>query len=271
MGLPGDQQRYPRVDLAIAGRTALLTASSRGLGRACANALAAEGVDVVINGRDEEALTAAGRQIRETYGVAVTTVSADISTADGRKALLDACPDPDILVNNNWGPPPGPWEDFEYEDWLGAVESNMLAPIMMIKSVVGGMKSRRFGRIVNITSQMVKSPFGVMGLSAGARTGLTGAVKALSREVARYNVTINNLLPERIDTERTVFMAKSQAEAEGITYEEARSRIADSIAAKRLGRPEEFGAACAFLCSDLAGYISGQNLQVDGGSYRGTF
>jgi len=185
--------------------------------------------------------------------------------------VLDACPDPDILVNNNWGPPPGRWEDFEYEDWLRAVESNMLAPIMMIKAVIGGMKKRRFGRIVNITSQMVKSPFSVMGLSAGARTGLTAAAKALSRDVAEFNVTINNLLPERIDTERQIYMAQQRAESAGITYEEARREIVESIAARRMGKPEEFGAACAFLCSVQASYISGQNLQLDGGSYRGTF
>jgi 3-oxoacyl-[acyl-carrier protein] reductase len=198
-------------------------------------------------------------------------VVADINTADGRRRLLEACPAPDILVNNNWGPPPGRWEEFEYEDWLQAVESNMLAPIMMIKGVIEGMKIRRFGRIVNITSQMVKSPFGGMGLSAGARTGLTAAAKVLSREVAEFNVTINNLLPERIDTERNIYMARKRAESAGITYEDARREIIDSIAAKRMGRPEEFGAACAFLCSEQASYISGQNLQRDGGSYRGVF
>ena len=259
------------MDLGISGKTALLTASSRGLGKACAVALAGEGVNVVINGRNTETVEATAEGIRGAFGVEVVAVAANIDTEEGRRSLLDACPDPDILVNNNWGPPPGQWEDFEYEDWLEAIEANMLAPIMMIKGVVGGMKERRFGRIVNITSQMVKSPFAVMGLSAGARTGLTGAAKALSRDVARFNVTINNLLPERIDTERTVFMAKSQAEATGTSYEEAREKIAESIAAGRLGEPDEFGAACAFLCSAQAGYISGQNLQLDGGSYRGTF
>ncbi|HEX6300000.1 MAG TPA: SDR family oxidoreductase [Acidimicrobiia bacterium] len=259
------------MDLGIAGRRALITASSRGLGRACAEALAAEGVHVVINGRHEETMKKTADAIAAAHRVDVVAVPADINTAGGREALLETCPDPDILVNNNWGPPPGAWESFEYEDWLGAVEANMLAPIMMIKGVVGGMRRRRFGRIVNITSQMVKSPFPVMGLSAGARTGLTGAVKALSREVAKDNVTINNLLPERIDTERQVYMARQRAESAGITYEAARQEIVDSIAAGRMGRPEEFGAACAFLCSAQAGYVSGQNLQLDGGSYRGTF
>ena len=225
----------------------------------------------MINGRTKETLEEAAEAIRRQTEASVEPVVADISTAEGRQRLLQACPDPDILVTNNWGPPPGRWEDFEYEDWLQAVESNMLAPIMMIKGVIGGMKDRRWGRIVNITSQMVKSPFPFMGLSAGARAGLTVAVKALSRDVARYNVTINNLLPERIDTERQVYMAQKQAEASGITYEEARQQIVESIAAKRMGRPEEFGAMCAFLCSEFAGYISGQNIQVDGGSYRGSF
>jgi 3-oxoacyl-[acyl-carrier protein] reductase len=259
------------MDLGISGRKALLTASSRGLGRACAEALAAEGVDVVINGLSSENLDAAAEAIESAHGVEVIPVRADINTEEGRAALLEACPDPDILVNNNWGPPPGEWESFEYEDWLAAVESNMLAPIMMIKGVVGGMRRRHFGRIVNITSQMVKSPFSVMGLSAGARTGLTAAAKALSREVAKDNVTINNLLPERIDTERQVYMARRRAESSGISYEAARQEMVDSIAAGRMGKPEEFGAACAFLCSAQAGYISGQNLQLDGGSYRGTF
>ena len=258
------------MDLGIAGRRALLSASSRGLGRACAMALAAEGVHVTINGRDEDQLAATAVEI-EALGVEVTPVAADVNTPEGRARLLAACPDPDILVNNNWGPPPGPWESFEYEDWQRAIEANMLTPIMMIKGVVGGMRQRRFGRIINITSQMVKSPFTVMGLSAGARAGLTAACKALSREVAADNVTINNLLPERIDTERSRYMARQRAESSGMTYEEARQEIVDSIAAGRMGTPEEFGAACAFLCAAGSGYISGQNLQLDGGSYRGAF
>jgi 3-oxoacyl-[acyl-carrier protein] reductase len=258
------------MDLGISGRRALLSASSRGLGRACAVALAGEGVHVTINGLREDHLAATAEEIR-ALGVEVATVAADVNTPEGREALLAACPDPDILVNNNWGPPPGAWQDFDYADWLRAVESNMLAPIMLIRAVVGGMRERRFGRIVNITSQMVKSPFSVMGLSAGARAGLTAASKALSRDVAADNVTINNLLPERIDTERQRYMAERRAESSGLTYEEARQEMVDSIAAKRMGRPEEFGAACAFLCSAQSGYISGQNLQLDGGSYRGAF
>jgi 3-oxoacyl-[acyl-carrier protein] reductase len=258
------------MDLGLAGRRALLTASSRGLGLGCATALAREGVDVTINGLDPANLETAAAQLRE-FGVAVTTVAADVNTVEGRQQLIEACPDPDILVNNNWGPPPGNWLTFEYEDWLAAVEANMLSPIMMIKAVVPGMQQRQFGRIVNITSQMVKSPFSVMGLSAGARAGLTAACKALSRDVAKDNVTINNMLPERIDTERSRYMARQRAESSGMTYEDARKEIVDSIAAGRMGTPDEFGRACAFLCAETSGYISGQNLQLDGGSYRGTF
>lgn len=257
------------MDLGLAGRRALLTASSRGLGLGCATALAREGVDVTINGLRADNLSAARSQLNQ-LGVEVQTVAADVNTVDGRAQLLEACPDPDILVNNNWGPPPGDWLSFEYEDWLSAVEANMLSPIMMIKAVVPGMQQRGFGRIINITSQMVKSPFAVMGLSAGARAGLTAACKALSRDVAKDNVTINNLLPERIDTERSRYMARQRAESSGMTYEAARQEIVDSIAAGRMGTPDEFGRACAFLCASESGYISGQNLQLDGGSYRGT-
>lgn len=257
------------MDLGITGKHALLTASSRGLGKACAVALASEGVHVTINGLNGDTLDAAASDIRQ-IGVTVTAVAADVNTHEGRAALLEACPNPDILVNNNWGPPPGDWVSFEYEDWLAAVEANMLAPIMMIRGVVGGMRERQFGRIVNITSQMVKSPFAVMGLSAGARAGLTAACKALSRDVAKDNVTINNLLPERIDTERQQYMARQRAAASEMSYEEARQEMVESIAAGRMGTPEEFGQAAAFLCSANSGYISGQNLQLDGGSYRGT-
>lgn len=234
-------------------------------------ALAGEGVNVVINGLTWSHLNDTTENIRNATGVDVTPVAADINTSEGRAYLLDACPNPDILVNNNWGPPPGIWEEFEREDWLDAIESNMLSPILMIKAVVGGMRDRRFGRIVNITSQMVKSPFPFMGLSAGARAGLTAASKALSLDVAKDNVTINNLLPERIDTDRQVYMAKKRAESSGMSYEEARHEIVASIAAGRMGQPEEVGAVCAFLCSTYASYISGQNIQIDGGSYRGTF
>lgn len=257
------------MDLGIAGRTALVCASSQGLGKACALALAQEGVNVVINGRDVAKLEATAEEIRQATGVVVTAVAADLNTEEGRAKLLAACPNPDILVTNNAGPKPKYLEDASHDDWLEVLEANMLAPVLMIKGVIPGMQERQWGRIVNITSAMVKAPFTVMGMSAGARSGLTAFCKSLSRRVARDNVTINNLLPERIDTPRQVFMAQSQAEATGTTYEEARQEIIDSLATKRMGRPEEFGAACAFLCSDLAGYISGQNLQLDGGTYPG--
>jgi 3-oxoacyl-[acyl-carrier protein] reductase len=266
-GEPGiGERRKAAMDLGIQGRTALVCASSRGLGKACAMALAGEGVNVTINGLDEARLASTGDEIRDRTGVEVTPVAADLNTENGRSALLAVCPAPDILVNNNSGPPPGNFEDWSHDDWLAGVEANMLAPVMMIKGVIGGMQERRFGRIVNITSAMVKAPFTVMGMSAGARAGLTAFSKSLSRRVAQDNVTINNLLPERIDTDRQVF-----AKAQGITYEEAREKIVQGLAAKRMGRPEEFGAACAFLCGDLAGYISGQNLQLDGGTYPGVF
>ncbi|MFC1664672.1 SDR family oxidoreductase [Pseudomonadota bacterium] len=257
------------MDLGISGKHALICASSRGLGKACALALAQEGVNVTINGLNSERLQQTAQEIRDATGVTVQAIVADINTDAGRQSLLDACPHPDILVNNNAGPPPGRFEDWDHDDWLTGVESNMLAPIMMIRGVIEGMEQRQFGRIINITSAMVKSPFTVMGLSTAARSGLTALSKSLSRRVAKNNVTINNLLPERIDTDRQVFMAKSQAKAEDTTYEQAREKIANSIAAKRFGRPEEFGAACAFLCSVQASFISGQNLQLDGGSYHG--
>jgi 3-oxoacyl-[acyl-carrier protein] reductase len=257
------------MDLGLAGRKAIVCASSRGLGKACARALAAEGVAVVVNGRDEERLAATAEEIRRETGAAVTAVAADLDTEAGRAALLAACPEPDILVNNNGGPLPGRFEDWDRSAWLAALEANFLAPVLMIRGVIAGMRARRFGRIVNITSAMVKAPLPPMGLSTAARSALTAACKGLSREVARDNVTINNLLPERFDTDRQRFMAMARAQMAGITVEEARAEIAASIAAGRLGVPEEFGQACAFLCSAHAGYVSGQNLQLDGGSYPG--
>ena len=257
------------MDLGIAGRHAIVCASSRGLGRACAAALVREGCNVVINGRDETALFAAAEQLREIKGGEVTTVAADINTAEGRAALLAACAEPDILVNNNAGPPPGNFASWGEEDWQGALEANLLAPAFMIQGVLEGMKARRFGRIVNITSAMVKSPHAVMGLSTAARSGLTALCKGLSNEAVAHNVTINNLLPERFDTDRQKFMAKAMMERQGLSMEQAREAIANTINAKRFGQPEEFGDACAYLCSAQAGFISGQNLQLDGGSYAG--
>jgi 3-oxoacyl-[acyl-carrier protein] reductase len=257
------------VDLGIEGRHAIVCASSRGLGFACADALAREGVNVTINGRDADALAAAAEQLASRHTVKVSAVSGDITEPATREALLAACPSPDILVNNNGGPTPGRFADWDRDAWIAALDANMLAPLAMIREVLDGMVERQFGRIVNITSAMVKTPLSPMGLSTGARTGLTSVAKALSRDVAHANVTINNLLPERIDTERQRQMAELHSSMANITVEEAYAHMAKSIAAGRLGRPEELGDACAFLCSAQAGYISGQNLQLDGGSYSG--
>ncbi|MGH0033063.1 MAG: SDR family oxidoreductase [Myxococcota bacterium] len=257
------------MDLGIAGRRAIVCASSRGLGRACAASLAREGVHVTLNARGAEALEETAREIRESHGVEVATVAGDVADDATREALLAACPEPDILVNNNGGPPPGRFQDWDREAWLGALEANLLAPVLMIRAVVDGMCARGFGRIVNVTSAMVKTPLLPMGLSTGARAGLTSVSKALSRQVAAHGVTVNNLLPERIDTDRQRFMAEMRAKAGGVSLEQAYDEMKASISAGRLGRPEEFGDACAFLCSAQAGYISGQNLQLDGGSYAG--
>jgi len=259
------------MDLGIAGRHAIVCASSRGLGFACADALAREGVHVTLNGRDEASLATAVEQLSSRHPVTITSVVGDIGDATTREALLAACPAPDILVNNNGGPPPGRFADWDRDAWIAALDANMLAPLAMIRAVLDGMVERRFGRIVNITSAMVKSPMSPMGLSTGARTGLTSVAKALSKDVAKANVTINNLLPERIDTARQRQMAELHASMANITVEEAYAAMARTIAAGRLGRPEEFGDACAYLCSAQAGFISGQNLQIDGGSYGGVF
>jgi 3-oxoacyl-[acyl-carrier protein] reductase len=259
------------MDLGIAGRRAIVCASSKGLGRACAEALAREGVQLTLNSRTSKALEAAAAEIRERHSVPVSCVVGDIEAESTRTALLEACPEPDILVNNNGGPPPGRFQDWDRATWIAALDSNMLAPALMIRAVLDGMVERRFGRIVNITSAMVKTPLAPMGLSTGARAGLTSIAKALSRQVAHANVTLNNLLPERIDTDRQRFMAQLRASTGGVSLEQAYDEMKKSIAAGRLGRPDELGDACAFLCSAQAGYISGQNLQLDGGSYAGLF
>ena len=257
------------MDLGIKGRRAVVCASSQGLGLACAAALAREGCDVFINGRDGGRLAAAQAAIAAETGVDVQAVTADITTESGRQALFDACPDADILVNNNAGPPPGKLADWDHAAWLAALEANMLAPILLIRAFLPGMRERKFGRIVNITSAMVKSPRPHMALSTTARTGVTAFAKAMSIDAAADNVTLNNLLPERIDTPRQQFMAERMMKAQNIDRAEARRRISESVAAKRFGTPHEFADACAFLCSAQAGFISGQNLQLDGGSYRG--
>jgi 3-oxoacyl-[acyl-carrier protein] reductase len=257
------------MDLGLHGKKAIVCASSRGLGKACALSLAREGADVVINGLHQDRLDSAQRELQALGAGQVTAVLADITTQTGRAALIDACPDADILINNNEGPPPGQFAKWQREDFQAAIDANFMAPVFMIQALLEGMKSRRFGRIVNITSAMVKSPRGPMGLSTSARSGLTAMCKGLSVEVAPCNVTINNMLPERFDTDRQQFMAQMAMQIKGISKAEAIAEIEASIAAKRMGQPSEFGDACAFLCSAQAGFISGQNLQLDGGSYPG--
>jgi 3-oxoacyl-[acyl-carrier protein] reductase len=256
------------MDLGIEGRNALVCGSSQGLGYACAEALLREGVNVTLNGRNAEKLEKAADALRGLGGE-VRVVVADQITAAGRDAIIDAGGDLDILVNNNAGPPPGVLKNWDVEALLGAVNANMIPAIQFMRAFIPGMRARKFGRIVNITSAMVKSPRYVMGLSTSARAGLTAISKAISIEVAADNVTINNLLPERIDTPRQEFMANRLMDEQGVDREEARRQIAATIAAKRFGRPEEFAAACAFLCGKQASFISGQNLQLDGGSYEG--
>jgi len=256
------------VDLGIAGRRALVCASSRGLGRACAEALAAEGVDVTVNGRDADRLAQTADEVRAAFpAVSVEAVTGDITTAAGREALLEACPQPDILVNNNAGPAPSPFLATTEEAWAQALEANMLAALMLIRAVLPEMIERRWGRIVNITSAMVTTPRGHLGVSAGPRAGLTAVCKGIARDVAKHNVTVNNLLPERFDTDRQRFMAERDMRQHGISMQEARERIAQTVAAGRMGRPEELGATCAFVCSAHAGYMSGMNIHLDGGSY----
>ena len=257
------------MDLGIRGRTALVCASTRGLGLACAEALAAEGVDVVVNGRDPDTAARVAADLAARFAVAARGVAADLDTAGGRMALLASCPGPDILVTNNAGPPPAVFTDVTADAWLAALGANLLAAVELVQAVLPGMRSRRFGRVVNITSAMVKSPHALMTPSVAARTALTGVMKAVARDVVSDNVTINNLLPERIDTGRQRQMADLAVTMRGITLEEAYAEIAATIPAGRLGRPEEVGAACAFLCADGSGYLTGQNLQLDGGAYEG--
>lgn len=258
------------MDFGIAGRRALVCAASKGLGRGCALALAREGVQVTIVARGQEALEATLADIRKV-GAGGTAIVADITTPEGRAAALAACPQPDILVTNAGGPPPGDFRDWSRDDWLKALDANMLTPIELIKATVDGMIERRFGRIVNITSGAVKAPIDVLGLSNGARSGLTGFVAGLARKTVRHNVTINNLLPGLFDTDRIRGVVGAQAKAQDIAYEAALAERLKTIPAGRIGDPAEFGAACAFLCSAQAGYITGQNWLLDGGAYPGTF
>ena len=257
------------MDFNLRGRTAIVCAASLGLGKACALALAGEGVDVVIAARRPELLAAAAREIAEQTGAKVTPVEADVTTEDGRRRLLDACRSPDILINNAGGPPGGDFRKFDREDWIKAIDANMLAPIALIKATVDGMIERKFGRIVNITSHAVKAPIGFLGLSNGARAGLTGVVGGLARTVAEHNVTINNLLPGTFDTDRLKSNLQALAKGTGREVGAVTEEIRSGNPSRRFGRPEEFGAACAFLCSAQASYINGQNLLIDGGAYPG--
>ncbi|MGD8430727.1 MAG: SDR family oxidoreductase [Ectothiorhodospiraceae bacterium] len=258
------------MDMGIGGRKAIVCGASRGLGRACAEALAEEGVGVTIAARDAERLNGTAEAIRRATGSPVEAIAADVTTAEGREAVLAACPKPDILVTNAGGPPPGDFRDFSEEDWIAAVRANMLAPIELIRASVDGMIQRGFGRIVNITSGAVKAPIPELCLSNGARTGLTGFVAGLSRQTVRHNVTINNLLPGPFDTDRLAGMFAAAAERTGRDVDDIRAERAAENPAGRFGRPDEFGRYCAFVCSVHAGYITGQNLLMDGGAYPGT-
>ena len=258
------------MDMGISGKKALICASSKGLGRGCAEALAAEGVNVVINGRNAEVLETTAAKIRETYGVQVTAVACDVTTAEGQAMIIVAAGDVDILVTNAGGPPPGLWSDWERDDFIAALDANMLTPIALMKACLPGMMARGWGRVVNITSQSVKAPIAVLGLSNAARTGLTGYVAGTARQVADKGVNINNLLPGIHATDRAVSFDSGVMKAQGITMKQAQKQRQASIPARRYGTAEEFGAACAFLCSQHAGYIVGQNILLDGGGTNAT-
>jgi 3-oxoacyl-[acyl-carrier protein] reductase len=259
------------MDLGIEGRTAIVCGSSAGLGRACAAALLDAGVDVVLNGRTEGSLARAAAELTEACGRPVRSVIADVTTPQGRERLLEACPEPDILVNNSAGPAPGGFEQWDEEAWMAALRSNMVAPILLTRAVIGPMRRRGWGRVLNITSSAVKAPLPLLGLSNGARSGLTGFIAGLAREVAIDGVTINNLLPGQFDTDRLRSYAAAIAKARGQSAEEVWSGLAAANPSGRIGQPAEFGAVCAFLASRHAGYINGQSILLDGGAYPGVF
>lgn len=258
------------MDLGISGRKAIVCASSRGLGRACAMSLAEAGVDLVINGRDEQQLERTRKDL-EQFGVSVTVVQADVSTSIGQKALFEACPEPDILVNNNGGPPFRDFREVDREAMLQGVTMNMITPLELIQACVDGMGERGWGRIVNITSSSVVAPIPGLDLSSGARAGLTSFLAGVCRTLAHTGVTINHIMPGAFDTDRLRGSFKLTSERTGTSVEELATRRAEGIPAKRFGRPEEFGAACAFLCSTHAGYITGQSLLIDGGAVNKAF
>ncbi len=257
------------MDLGIAGRTAIVCAASKGLGRACAMQLAKEGVNVVITARTLADLEATASDIRKVANVKVEIVACDVTTEEGRAQILKACPNPDILISNAGGPPPGDFKDFSLDDWRKAVEWNMITPIALIKSTVYGMMDRKFGRILNITSQSVKAPIASLELSNGARAGLTGAIAVMARRAVRHNVTINNILPGPFETDRLKSSTKRMAELQGKSFDEIADKRKAEVPAGRFGQPDEFGAAAAFMCSSQAGFITGQNLLLDGGIFPG--
>ncbi len=262
------------MDLGLKGKWALVCAASKGLGKGCALALAGEGVNVVITARGAEALEATAAELRRLAGAGeVRAVAGDIATPEGRAAALAACPQVDILINNAGGPPPGDFREWDREAWIKALDANMLTPIELIKATVDKMAGRGFGRVVNITSGAVKAPIDVLGLSNGARTGLTGFVAGLARQpkLAGRNVTINNLLPGVFDTDRIAATLKGQAAKTGKTIEELKEARKATVPAGRYGTLQEFGQICAFICSAQASYLTGQNILLDGGAYPGTF
>lgn len=258
------------MDLGIKGKRALVCAASKGLGRGCAEALAAAGVDLVINSRTEAEITQTAHEIAETYGVSVTPVAADITTAEGRAKVLDAVKQADILVTNAGGPPPGDWQDWSRDDFIKAIDANMLSAVALMQALVPGMMDRGWGRVVNITSQSVKSPIAVLGLSNTARAGLTGFVAGMSRQVAGKGVCVNNILPGIHDTDRATGLDAGVAKAKGITPSEARTQREATIPTGTYGRADDFGATCAFLCSQQARFIVGQNILLDGGALNAT-
>jgi 3-oxoacyl-[acyl-carrier protein] reductase len=259
------------MDLGIAGRKALVCAASKGLGRGCALALARNGVEVTITARTKATLDEAAAELTRLSGGKVTPVAGDITKPEGRAAALAACPAPDILVNNAGGPPPGDFREWDEDDWLSACNANMITAIMLIKATVDGMIGRGFGRIVNITSSSVKAPIPQLGLSNGARAGLTGFVAGIARQTVEHNVTINNILPGRFATDRLRAGFAFAAQKSGRPVAEVETESRAQIPAKRFGTPEEFGELCAFVCSAQASYITGQNFLIDGGVYPGTY
>jgi len=259
------------MDLGIAGRKAIVCASSRGLGRACAEALAQAGCEVVINGRNRDQLETTAAELRQSTGATITAVAADVGARDGQQALFAACPEPDILINNNSGPPFRDFRELTREQMLDGVIANMVVAIELTQKAIDPMLRRRFGRIVNITSGTVKMPLAGLDLSSGARAGLTAFFAGVARSVAASNVTINFMLPGAFDTDRLRSNIQANASKQGITFEAAQAARMNMIPAKRFGAIAEFGAACAFLCSAQAGYITGQNLLIDGGAFPGTF